>query len=337
MICEEVVSILEIRLHEDLNAILRNELSFESSDNSTDQRVILFQSILTEVMHFDDYLRATWGISNTPNSLLIHCYLEEEVFSFWRSVDSTLYQGFVEGLSGDTEGNRKLQVVLNTILNKYNHIVGEDEQKKYYVEVIAPLFSIYLSNIRLTTNLSRSTITSIKWGLVQQYVNSISGFLDVLNDVLERNELVPLFESESELEGKLMEVKEKANQEKKVVLYNLINIAVLYYSDLVFDSVILTELFTLGNKSSFPQTRIDRILQQAEETITEYFNTLKQWLSDRLSSGIIFSTLRSIDKELKERILRLHYNQRGADNLVKIITQIRLLSKGYSVDPMKVL
>ena len=134
-----------------------------------------------------------------------------------------------------------------------------------------------------------------------------------------------------------MEVKEKANQEKKVVLYNLINIAVLYYSDLVFDSVILTELFTLGNKSSFPQTRIDRILQQAEETITEYFNTLKQWLSDRLSSGIIFSTLRSIDKELKERILRLHYNQRGADNLVKIITQIRLLSKGYSVDPMKVL
>ena len=336
MICEEVVSIVETRLHEDLQSILHNRLTFDSSDDSTDQRLILFQSILSEVMHFDEYLRETWGIGEVPQALLIHCYQEKDIFSFWRSVDGTLYQGFVESLAGDIEGITKFQVVLNTIVNKYQHIVGTEEQKEYFIDVISPLFSIYLSNLKLTVQLSHFLLTSFQWNIFRQYVNDVDGFINVLNQFLDRTELVSLFERETEIEKNLVDVKERAYQEKKSVINSLIGTISSYYSRQVFDSVILTELFTLSDSHSFPQSRVDRTLQQAEETLTEFFDSLKQELSERLSSGIIFSTLRSIDKELKERILRLHYNRTGAENLVKSLSQIRLLSKNYSFDSMKV-
>lgn len=336
MICEEVVSILETRLIEDLHSILHNELTFDSSDDSTDQRLILFQSILSEVMHFDDYLRETWGIGEIRQALLIHCYQEKDIFSFWRSVDSALYQGFVKSLTGDIDGISKFQVVLNTIINKYQHIVDIEEQKEYYIDVISPLFSLYLSNVKLVTPISHSMLTSFPWDTFRQYVNDMDGFINVLNEFLDRNELVSLFEKETELETKLMDVKERAYQEKKMALHSLVIMICSHYSKQVFDSVILTELFTLSDSHSFPQSRVDRTIRQAEETCTEFFHSLRQALSERVSTGIIFSTLRSIDKELKERILRLHYNRTGAENLVKTLSQIRLLSKECSFDSMKV-
>ena len=314
-------------------------ISQNTPRDSSQDYLQLFHSILSDIHQFDLFLRQTWDLfpSFSPSAFLIQCFQKEEVFTYWLNADIKLYQDFVSGLKEDREAAHRFQLLLSTLVNRLSFLIGETYQIRYYQQIIQPLLGKYLA---MQTMLNPLTRSSVNWEALHQLLDGIDEYDKILNDFAEHSEIVELFECMPELSESLSDIHNELSAKKRQVLDGLTSIFSTAYYKQVLDEILLTELFTRPSGMDFPHHLVASSLLTGRESLETSLLAVRQWCSPRIYRGVSYRVLRAIDTEVKERVQRVHYNQEGAKQIVKLLKEIATISEvapaGLAMDTMKV-
>lgn len=209
-------------------------------------------------------------------------------------------------------------MLVNVICTKIDHIFGIESKARYCQEVLFPLLSlqriIFCIIHRLFGNLKEVKISAksdlhLNWDTISEYYNSILSIGNVISILNDNLCIIRLNDQNPDCSEQFTKFESQVASKRKEVINSILQVVTRYYYS-ILDHCIVTSYFTLDEGESFPLPSIKERITQGYEKMEEFYSELSRSIErSSFSKGLFSKILTEIDKEIKERVIRIHYNE----------------------------
>lgn len=120
--------------------------------------------------------------------------------------------------------------------------------------------------------------------------------------------MVNLLESDEKCSNQFSQFEDELFKKKQEMNHSILTIAFQFYQT-ILDHCIQTSSFTLDADSTYPSQTVEQPIVQGNEKIASWFTDLKKtFVKPSFSHGLLVKACHMIDKEVKERVMYIHYN-----------------------------
>lgn len=167
---------------------------------------------------------------------------------------------------------------------------------------------------RLFGNLKKVVVSSksdlhLNWDYISEYYKSILSIGNVISVLNDNACIIKLADQNPNCAEHFTEFESQLTSKKKELINSILQIATRYYYS-ILDHCIVTSYFTLNEDESFPLVSIKERITQGYERMEEFYSELsRSFEHSSFSKGLFSKLLTEIDKEIKERVIRIHYNK----------------------------
>lgn len=203
-------------------------------------------------------------------------------------------------------------MVLQVMMNNIDHICGLDDQTTYAQTVLLP--SLHKSHHLhlLTHSLTHllPTLSSSDWSALGTWFLSFASLFHLLAAAQQHPTLSALLEKNETLAAAFQEEGEHVMELKQGVVQMVVDrLAEAMKADVV-EEVLLTEYYTYSDYKLSLDDHAMRAIQRAQERLEQDVTLIRNSIpEERTQTGIVFRSLRLLDKEVKNRTLFIHYNR----------------------------
>ena len=144
---------------------------------------------------------------------------------------------------------------------------------------------------------------------LKEYYDCLFSIEELLSILTQNIVIVNLLECDEKSEKEFSQFEEGLYKKKQEMNHSILAIAFQFYQT-ILDHCIQTSSFTLDDESFYSSQAVHQIITQGNEKIGFWFMDLKKaFVKQSFSHGLLVKLCNMIDKEVKERVLYIHYNK----------------------------
>ena len=144
---------------------------------------------------------------------------------------------------------------------------------------------------------------------LKEYYDCLFSIEELLSILTQNIVIVNLLECDEKCEKEFSQFEEGLYKKKQEMNHSILAIAFQFYQT-ILDHCIQTSSFTLDDESSYSSQAVHQTITQGNEKIGFWFMDLKKaFVKQSFSHGLLVKLCNMIDKEVKERVLYIHYNK----------------------------
>lgn len=203
-------------------------------------------------------------------------------------------------------------MVLQVIMNNIDHICGMDNQTTYVQAVLLASLHKSLLLILLTHSLTPllPVLSSTDLSALGTWFSSFASLLHLLDASQQHPTLSALLEKNETLAAAFQEEEELVTGLKQSVVQMVVDRLAETLKAGVVEEVLLTEYYTYSDYKLSLDDHAMRTIQRAQERLEQEVTLIRNSIpEERIQTGIVFRSLRLLDKEVKNRTLFIHYNR----------------------------
>lgn len=170
------------------------------------------------------------------------------------------------------------------------------------------VISRFFGSVKIVTISAQSEFV-FNWDKIVEYNNSlltIGKILSILND--DAN-IANLTENDECCASHLHQYESDLFSKKQHLVDSILDIVVFYYYS-ILDQCILTSYFTMQPEDSFPMKSVEQAISRGYEKLEGFYTSLcESFKNPSFTRGMLTKLLSRLDMEMKERVIRIHYNE----------------------------
>lgn len=144
---------------------------------------------------------------------------------------------------------------------------------------------------------------------LKEYYDCLFSIEELLSILTQNIVIVNLLECDEKSEKEFSQFEEGLYKKKQEMNHSILAIAFQFYQT-ILDHCIQTSSFTLDDESFYSSQAAHQTITQGNEKIGFWFMDLKKaFVKQSFSHGLLVKLCNMIDKEVKERVLYIHYNK----------------------------
>lgn len=144
---------------------------------------------------------------------------------------------------------------------------------------------------------------------LKEYYDCLFSIEELLSILTQNIVIVNLLECDEKSEKEFSQFEEGLYKKKQEMNHSILVIAFQFYQT-ILDHCIQTSSFTLDDESFYSSQAVHQTVTQGNEKIGFWFMDLKKaFVKQSFSHGLLVKLCNLIDKEVKERVLYIHYNK----------------------------
>ena len=148
----------------------------------------------------------------------------------------------------------------------------------------------------------------LPWSDIRKALYSVDLFSDEIDSLMNNEQLFLLFDKQDM--QPFLNYPKRIRAFKHKIYENICLKCQTYYIKYVLDEVMTVEYYTLEEPNYSQMEQITRFIDIGEDTLAFFRKELEESIKNPVvDNGILFLMLSMIDREVKERVLRLHYNK----------------------------
>lgn len=158
-------------------------------------------------------------------------------------------------------------------------------------------------------NISADSDLHLNIDELKEYYDCLFSIEELLSILTQNIVIVNLLECDEKSEKEFSQFEEGLYKKKQEMNHSILAIAFQFYQT-ILDHCIQTSSFTLDDESFYSSQAVHQIITQGNEKIGFWFMDLKKaFVKQSFSHGLLVKLCNMIDKEVKERVLYIHYNK----------------------------
>lgn len=171
-----------------------------------------------------------------------------------------------------------------------------------------PINFSYFKAVPQVTFLNRMTKLILPWSDIRKALDSVDLFSDEIDSLMNNEQLFLLFD-EPDMRP-FLEYPKRIRTFKHKIYENICLKCQTYYKKYVLDEVMTIEYYTLAEPNYSLMEQMIRFIDIGRDTLEMFRKELEDSIRNPIvDNGILFLMLSMIDREVKERVLRLHYDK----------------------------
>ena len=158
-------------------------------------------------------------------------------------------------------------------------------------------------------NISADSDLHLNLDEIKEYFDCLFSIEELLSILTQHIVIVNLSECDEICEKGFSQFEKELYKKKQEMNHSILNIAFQFYQT-ILDHCIQTSSFTLDDESFYSSQAVHQTITQGNEKIGFWFMDLKKaFVKQSFSHGLLVKLCNLIDKEVKERVLYIHYNK----------------------------
>ena len=201
-------------------------------------------------------------------------------------------------------------MVLHAIMTKIESIIGADLRSVYTQSVLIPSLHESWFLFLLICSLASLLPSSFSWETLSEWFTSYTALSSLFASIQEESPLSELLENDLSLTEAFQKEEDRFVALKQSVIQQVVGVVTSYLEEVVLEEVLLTELYTYSDQRSSIDNRVTSLLDEVYEKMEQYCTRIRNSIPEKgVQTGIVFRCLRVLDREMKERLLHIHYDR----------------------------